>query len=148
MSYLTPAEFRAVAFPSGSFDDIADSVVQHHLDAAASEIDGALGAFHTLPLTTTPHSVVEAEAVIAGFRLMLFTGVAPGSNEEPWLVRRYNDVVGDPSNASSGFLGQLRTGHIRFAPRPADRPAGSTPLVSAAGSSGWVQTLGGVMVIQ
>jgi hypothetical protein len=117
MSYNTVLEFKARAFPSGSFNGLVDSVIQTQLDVAASEIDSALRAHHSLPMNTGSYSselasIYEAEAVMTSYRLMMHVGFKPnidGSQDNP-LETRYLEIT-SPDN---GWLMKLSTGKIIF----------------------------------
>lgn len=112
MSYQTPAQFRIAAFPSGSFNELSDVEVQHALDVAQAEVDAALRPHHTLPLVEVDSSIIEAERVIASYRLMLFRGFKP-ETLDPSLSLRYQEVVGVGSvEPSASFLGRLSTGRF------------------------------------
>lgn len=117
MSYNTPATFRLNAFPSGSFNDLSDSVIQTQLNAAASQIDGALRHCHKLPLNTDGYAdelaiIYQAECVMAGFRLMPYIGFKPDINNTNDVVlnNMYEEIV----NTENGLLQQIRTGMIIF----------------------------------
>lgn len=123
-SYLTPAEFRIRAFPSGSFDDVGDPECQLYLTSAAAEINASLRPHHTLNSTTgmldvPDGSVKEAEAVIASYRILLFRGRKPNGNSssEEVLQIRYQEIVGE-----GGYLQRLAKGTYLL-----DRSADATP---------------------
>jgi hypothetical protein len=128
MSYLTPSDFKLRAFPSGSFNNISDSIIQAELDVAASEINAALRPFHTLPLNTGSYNsssdlalIYNAEATITSYRLLMFRGFRPNINgtSDEVLQARYLEIV-----AESGILDKLSKGKLLL-PGAAD----STPNV-------------------
>jgi hypothetical protein len=119
MSYLTPTEFRATAFRSGSLVNLSDAEIQAQLDVASSEIDAALRPTHTLPLATpVPALILEAERVLAAHRLMLFRGRKPVESAGPdgAFERRYQEIQGG-SNVEwkDSVLGKLSTGRLILA---------------------------------
>ena len=117
MSYNSVANFKLHAFPSGSFNGIPDTQIQHALDVAASELNAALRPHHTLPLATGSYGsgsdlelIYAAEINIAAYRLMQFRGLKPnvdGTNDQV-LYQRYLEVM-DPQN---GLLAKLSSGRI------------------------------------
>jgi len=95
---------------------LSDSEVQTQLDVAASEIDAALRPHHKLPLASPyPAVLLEAESVIASYRLFLFRGFKPGSKDADTIQARYVEVVGDPTVPGSGLLGRLAAGKFILA---------------------------------
>lgn len=130
MSYCTVSQFRTYAFPSGSFSNVSDEVIQHELNQAASEINAKLRVKHTLPLITSSYGIDSdlaviygAEIIMASYTLLMYRGMKPninGTNDEI-LFRRYSDIK-EPEN---GLLAQIADGRILF-PDSSD----STPTVS------------------
>lgn len=134
MSYNTVATFTANAFPSGSYAQNSDAEIQSQLDAAASEIDSALLVQHTLPLVVIPAAILEAERVIAGYRLYLFNGNNPRSVDDR-LQQRYYEVMGDPNVPGSGMLYRIATGKMSFAVNVDSTLARDGAMVVIAGVS-------------
>ncbi len=67
-------------------DAVNDGVAQSALDAAASIVDGYVGAKYALPLQTVPQLLTEATCDIARFRLY--------ADQAPEIVRqRYVDAI-------------------------------------------------------
>jgi phage gp36-like protein len=133
MSYNDIASFRLSAFPSGSYALNSDAEVQAQLDAAASEIDSALLPQHKLPLQIKPPAILEAERVIAAWRLQLFNGARPTSVDER-LQSRYFEVVGDPNVPGSGMLYKIAVGKMIFAKETDATPAREGQPIIVAGS--------------
>lgn len=140
MSYNTVADFRNYSITSGSFNSCPDGVIQEALDIAQDEVNAALRSHHTLPLTTVPAVIKEAERVIAGYRLWLTMGIDPGTNGGR-LQQRYVEVYGDPAtNPASGLLGQLAYGKRILVDSSDEEPSEKKggPIVLGTYSRGWV----------
>ena len=133
MSYSTVAQFRSYAFPSGSFDNMSNGMIQHQLDNAASLIDVALRPYHTLPLDvvnvasgssqhSTWHFVSQCEMTIASYYLMMYRGFKPNIDGSPdqILYNRYLEIT----NPTDGLLTQLKKGEILL-----EKEADATPTI-------------------
>lgn len=116
MSYNTVSEFKLFAFPSGSYNSIPTTVIQHYLDEAASEIDASLAKHHSLPMNTGSYGhssrlamLYNAERIITSYNLLCWKGFKPNvnSDQDVVLVNAYNGIVGE-----GGLLSKLLSGEI------------------------------------
>lgn len=120
MSYNSISQFKARAYPSGSFDNLPNDTIQKELDGAASQIDAALRTHHTLPLSTGSFGVnshelgviYQTEANIASYRLMVHRGLKPdfAAEKDEHLQELYGEIM-DPQN---GLLRRITKGEFLF----------------------------------
>lgn len=122
-AYLSIFEARERAVPSGSLADVSDSVVSAEISGSSDEIDCALRYHHSLPLQSAPECIKRACSVMTSYRCLVWQGSQQGVVQGA-LRDVYVDVIGDPADPSTGFLGKLRNGE-----RISDTGIDQTPSV-------------------
>lgn len=111
--YLSVLGFLSSSMCKGSFADADPNDVQHALNIAADEIDAALRTHHVLPLSAVPNQLLEAQGVLAAYRLLTVNGLNPGGSKS-FIEERYKEIKGDPINPASGLLGMLAYGKVSW----------------------------------
>lgn len=107
-SYIDSSNFLLRAFPSGSFNSVPTGTIDLYLDSAASEVDAALRARHTLPLSTIPEVLKDAITCVASYRLLLHVGSRPDAADEA-LERRYLEIT-----SPGGLFDRISRGQFIF----------------------------------